>query len=251
MSRRDNNLARSVALAFMTSAALPLFAFIPAVSHHPLVVGDEARLCVSAPLWENTASFDAPGRVTAATNALGLRVFNAKYDSVGSQKSAKPEVLPTGDRDFEAVRTHGVRNGIPRRNGNCNLLTATNALGLRVFNAKFDAVGNETWRIDGEGNTVTNTYDLADNLIRRLSQRRGDVEEEKFTYDLMGNLLTASNAVAREVFTHDVAEMPNLDKDDLSNYLGVLKYCQSDWENDDTHKLIIVFPASAGDTCIT
>jgi len=35
------------------------------------------------------------------------------------QKSAKPKVQTQGDRDFEAVRTHGVMSGIPRRNGNC------------------------------------------------------------------------------------------------------------------------------------
>ena len=40
--------------------------------------------------------------------------------SDGHQKSAKPKAVPQGDRDFKAVRMHGVRNGLPRRNGNCN-----------------------------------------------------------------------------------------------------------------------------------
>ena len=39
--------------------------------------------------------------------------------ATGHQKSAKPKASPQGDRDFEAARMRGVRNGIPRRNGNC------------------------------------------------------------------------------------------------------------------------------------
>jgi RHS repeat-associated protein len=57
---------------------------------------------------DSRSAYDLSGRVT---NAI---------DRLGHQKSAKLKAQPPGDRDFEAVRQHGARSGIPRRSGNCN-----------------------------------------------------------------------------------------------------------------------------------
>jgi len=57
------------------------------------------------------------------------------YDPLGDQKSAKPKAQPPGDRDFEAVRMHGARSGIPRRRGNCNRLTASADAGTNLYAA--------------------------------------------------------------------------------------------------------------------
>jgi RHS repeat-associated protein len=67
-------------------------------------------LTVNSPLLTNATHYarDIKGRTTAAT------------DAPSHQQSAKPTAQPQGDRDFEAVRTHGARSGIPRRSGNRN-----------------------------------------------------------------------------------------------------------------------------------
>ena len=51
--------------------------------------------------------------------AFAVNKVTTPIDSDGHQKSANPKAVPQGDRDFKAVRMHGVRNGISRRNGNC------------------------------------------------------------------------------------------------------------------------------------
>jgi RHS repeat-associated protein len=156
MKRATNSLVRIVVLALTASMELPLHAFIPSVMRPSGVI--------------DSFGYNALGDMTVYTNAEG-RVYLQSFDAENRQTAA------------------------------------TNALGIRVFNANYDGVGNEMWRIDGEGNTVTNVYDLADNLTERKTFNHGTHEtHEKFTYDLLNNLLTASNAVAREVFAHDVMD---------------------------------------------
>ena len=62
----------------------------------------------------------------------------------GKQKSAKPKVQTQGDRDFEAVRTHGVRSGIPRRNGNCygSITNLPGGMGVPPMILAYDCEGN-------------------------------------------------------------------------------------------------------------
>ena len=60
---------------------------------------------------------------------MGTNAYAYAYDPIGDQKSAKPKAQPPGDRDFEAVRMHGARSGIPRRSGNCNRMQSAVAVG--------------------------------------------------------------------------------------------------------------------------
>jgi hypothetical protein len=45
-----------------------------------------------------------------------------QYDPDGHQKSAKHKLVAQCDRDFKAVRMHGVRSSTLRRNGNCYMI---------------------------------------------------------------------------------------------------------------------------------
>jgi RHS repeat-associated protein len=59
------------------------------------------------------------GTVLVTSNACG---------TAGQQNSAKPKRLAApGDRDFEAARQRGARSGLPRRSGNCNLLSTVSS----------------------------------------------------------------------------------------------------------------------------
>jgi RHS repeat-associated protein len=64
------------------------------------------------------------------SNSLGgtVLVTSNACDTAGQQKSAKPKrPAAPGDRDFEAARQRGARSGIPRRSGNCNLLSTVSS----------------------------------------------------------------------------------------------------------------------------
>jgi len=71
-------------------------------------------------------------------------------------------------------------SGIPQHSGTCN-------------------------RTDGAGNSIRYTYDALNRLVARdVFNHETHEKHETFTYDAVGNLLSASNAVAREAFTYDV-----------------------------------------------
>jgi len=71
----------------------------------------------------------------------------------------------------------------------------------------YDFVGNLTNRTDGEGNSVRYTYDALDRLISRSAESVSSVPSvDVFSYDAVGNLLTASNETARLSFSYDVMD---------------------------------------------
>ncbi len=71
----------------------------------------------------------------------------------------------------------------------------------------YDLVGNLTNRTDGAGNSVRYTYDALDRLAARDAFNHETHEKhETFTYDAVGNLLSASNETASLSFTYDVMD---------------------------------------------
>lgn len=91
------------------------------------------------------------------------RLASDTYDANGHQKSAKPKALPPGDRDFEAVRTHGARNGIPRRSGNCYTLAATGITAGDVY----DAWNRLVRRVKTDGTVIDLGYDHVGNRVTK------------------------------------------------------------------------------------
>ncbi len=108
-------------------------------------------------------------------------------------------------------------------------MTATNALGQQLFQNSYDPAGNLTNRTDTAGNTISYRYDALNRLVSRqyghdmsCPCRDGDT----FSYDAVGNLLTASNATASLAFTYDVRDRIATSSTVLSNasYTAVYAY---------------------------
>jgi hypothetical protein len=146
-----------ISLVFAGSAASPLLAFVPAVNRPSCAPAGNITAIVRSGGAVDAFGYDSAGNetwridgaektVTSAYDVAGNQIKRVSKRGVATentaafthnlmrqQKSAKPEASPLGDRDFEAVGTHGVGSGIPRRNGNCYLLTASNAVAREVF----------------------------------------------------------------------------------------------------------------------
>jgi hypothetical protein len=166
----------------------------------------------------NAFGYNSRSEVTEAE--MGTNTYAYAYDPIGHQKSAKPKAQPPGDRDFEAVRQHGARGGIPRRSGNRNRLSASadgdmtayaanrlnqyaavtnsaNSASPRETLFSYDADGNMltngpwayTWDAENRlasvmSNSVlmvTNVYDHIGRRIKKVS--RGGAESAEFLYD--------------------------------------------------------------------
>jgi len=157
----------------------------------------------------NVFGYNARSEVTSAM--MGTHGYSYVYDAIGDQKSAKPQAQPPGDRNFEAVRTHGARSGMPRRSGNCNRVSseadgeaaayAANALNQysavtypsnspQPNSLSYDADGNltscgpwtYTWDAENRMSSacsngvlfVTNVYDHQSRRIRKEVYARAD-----------------------------------------------------------------------------
>ncbi|MEI8242279.1 MAG: DUF6531 domain-containing protein, partial [bacterium] len=106
--------------------------------------------------------FDALGRMTSFTNSEG-RVYQLAYDAQG------------------------------------RLLTATNAAGEQVFRNYFDPCGNLTNKVDAASRRINFQYDV---LNRCTNTTYADGSSENFTFDAVGNLLTARNAATTNTFAY-------------------------------------------------
>ena len=91
----------------------------------------------------------------------------------------------------------------------------------------YDLAGNLTNRTDGAGNSVRYTYDALDRLVSRSAESVSSAPSvDAFSYDAVGNLLSASNAVARETFSYDVMDRLATAATALSNAVFTAAYAR-------------------------
>jgi len=149
----------------------------------------------------------------------------------GKQKSAKPKVQTQGDRDFEAVRTHGVRSGIPRRNGNC-------------YGSITNLPSGDTLAYDCEGNLacVSNTVSGAVSLYWYDQHGRRIAKSEAglltlYIWDGMDIIATAhADGTLREYFTRGIGIAGDVGslvaETRFSGGTATTTYLHSNWRGD-------------------
>ena len=80
--------------------------------------------------------------------------------SLGYQKSVKGKSLTKPDRDFEAARKRGARNGIPRRSGNCHMVVSSaiqdHSMGVSKYFMLNAAVAAEAYNGDLASTSIPN-----------------------------------------------------------------------------------------------
>jgi RHS repeat-associated protein len=147
------------------------------------------------------------------------------------QKSAKPKVQTQGDRDFEAVRTHGVRSGIPRRNGNC-------------YGSITNLPSGDTLAYDSEGNLacVSNTVSGAVSLYWYDQHGRRVAKSESglltlYIWDGMDIIATAhADGTIREYFTRGIGIAGDVGslvaETRFSGGTATTTYLHSNWRGD-------------------
>ncbi|MCL2103567.1 MAG: hypothetical protein FWH21_00700, partial [Kiritimatiellaeota bacterium] len=87
----------------------------------------------------------------------------------------------------------------------CASVSLCEKIAEQVFRAYYDLNGNITNRIDGNGISIRSTYDVLDRLTAVFTNGTANTQRiSAFTYDAVGNMLTASNATAQLTFTYDV-----------------------------------------------
>jgi YD repeat-containing protein len=153
------------------------------------------------------ASYDPLDRVTASADPRN-RVNQYAYDPLGRLTAS---VRPSGATQRFGYDDFGNRTSFTNAQGHVYTMAydalgrmtgATNALGQQAFQARYDPVGNLTNRVNGAGVPVAFQYDA----LERLTFRSSPSVEERFTYDMPGNLATASNATARLTFGYDLMD---------------------------------------------
>jgi len=159
------------AMAVLFVAVRPLCASIPVDCQRGRECALGRRTAAVRPSGATDAfGYDGLGNWTTYTNAEG-RVYTMTYDALG-----RP-------------------------------LTATNAANEQVFANRYDPVGNLTNRTDGAGNTIAYGYDVLNRLVVRDAFNHEPHERhENFSYDAVGNLLTASNTTASLSFAYDAMD---------------------------------------------
>lgn len=152
-------------------------------------------------------AYDGFDRAVATSNSIG-RAKRFSYDPKGRKVV---EFRPSGVKESFAYDVFG--NCISSTNAEGHsymvcydalgrVMSATNALGQCVFIAEYDGVGNVTSRTDGAGHVVMFAYDSCDRLVTRVTAE----ETADFSYNIVGNLLSASNTVAMETFDYDLCD---------------------------------------------
>ena len=155
-------------------------------------------------------AYDGVGNLVATTNAIN-KVRQWEHDALGRQVKS---IRPSGATDAFAYNAMGWNTAYTNAEGHVytmaydvfgRMVAATNALGEQVFRAWYDYNGNITNKIDGRGVSVRSTYDALDRLTAVFTNGTANTQRiSAFTYDAVGNMLTASNATAQLTFTYDV-----------------------------------------------
>ena len=163
-------------------------------------------VAVTDPLRRNwLTSYDSLGAVTSTTDprtrvtSYGLDVLDRRtavtyssgrterfgFDALGRQTT------------FTNSEGHVYRMFYDAQN---RLIAATNGATEQVFRNYFDPCGNLTNHVDGAGRSVRNQFDA---LNRCTNTVYADGSFEAFTFDAVGNLLTARNAATTNTFAYD------------------------------------------------
>ncbi len=183
------------------------------------------------PLGQSTVNeYDAAGNRTAFTDQLGS-VYRFVYDAVGNLLSATNPLDETVaftydelDRQTSVALPNGSRTS-SEYDAVGNIVSVADALG-NVTKFEYDTVDRLVRRTDPLGGEETSTFDPAGNLIAR-SDRNGVrrtfvydamnrmlaehwldsagavIRTESYTYDALGNLLTASDPDIAFNYTYD------------------------------------------------
>jgi len=103
------------------------------------------------------------------------------------------------------------------------LVAATNAAGEQVVRNFFDACGNLTNKLDGASRPIRYQFDV---LNRCTNTVYSDGTTEAFTFDAIGNLLTAKNAVTTNSFAYDVMNRLAASTSRVAGVSFVATYCR-------------------------
>ncbi|MBM4164359.1 MAG: RHS repeat protein, partial [Lentisphaerae bacterium] len=154
-------------------------------------------------LWQT--GYDA---LDAVTNSVDARGRSTRYalDILGRRTRV---TYPSGRAESFALDALGRMNAFTNSeshvyrlayDGQSRVIAATNAAGEQVFRNFFDLCGNLTNKVDAASRRVAFQYD---SLNRCTNTVYADGSTEAFTFDAVGNLLTAKNAANTNTFAYD------------------------------------------------
>lgn len=164
--------------------------------------------------------YDAEDRLVRSVDPLG-RVMKREYDTEGNEvRRWEPKAVTAGNPEgirivFDALEVDENGNVMRFRNAaGSEFLRSFDELGrLRAFEGplglpesartefRYDLLGQQTDRIDGEGEWTTTRYDLVGRIDRTVDALN---RETAFGYDEVGNLVSSRDAAGLELrFEYD------------------------------------------------
>jgi RHS repeat-associated protein len=165
-------------------------------------------LCASAVAHVPRAPVSQFGSLDAVTNSVDARGRSTRYalDILGRRARV---TYPSGRAESFALDALGRMNAFTNSEGHVyrlaydgqsRVIAATNAAGEQVFRNFFDLCGNLTNKVDAASRRVNYQYDI---LNRCTNTVYADGSTESFTFDAVGNLLTAKNAATTNTFGYN------------------------------------------------
>ena len=153
-------------------------------------------------------TYDLAGNVLAATDPLD-RTTTGIYDPLNRRIRSTDPRGATTQFSYDAV---GNLTELTDPIGNTTtfsydsldrIVSVTDALGSTATTA-YDAIGNVSQRVDRNGRQKTYAYDNLDRLVAETWWQDADaVNTLHYSYDAVGNVLTASDDLSRYTHTYD------------------------------------------------
>ena len=198
---RNNRVSMALDPAGNSITTTNALGFATATTFDPL----NRPIAATDPLQRQWSSvIDARGATASATDARG-RITHYTTDTLGRRTAITYPSGRTEGFGFDALGNliaftnsegHVYRLG---RDGQGRITAATNGANEVVFRNFFDAAGNLTNRLDGAGRPTRNQFDA---LNRCTNTVYSDGSSEAYTFDAVGNLLTAKNANSTNTFVY-------------------------------------------------
>ncbi len=159
-------------------------------------------------LWQT--GYDLADRSVSTVDPLG-KTRKTLYDAMGRVIATVKPSCTTNSFGYDDL---GFQTTYINAEGNVytmiydalgRKIAVTNALGQQMFRGYYDGSGNLTNSIDGNGTISIRVYDKVGRLLFRDLRRGTETAGERFTYDAVGNILTASNLTSKitTTFTYD------------------------------------------------